>query len=251
MTTQSQLDVASTPHADRAIATMTMAFSNDPIVRWVFREASTYLTYWPPLVEAFGGRAFSTGTADSIADCGGVALAPARRPTGRRDDGRARGRGRSGRRPGRDLRLPGPDGRVPPQRIALVSAAHGRRCDKAALRLRLSAAAPCARALRPGSAARLSRGDEPAEQGALRAPRLRSVRCDSDWQLSADVADAAHGSIGVIVGVLGPAAASRRTPLPRCCAAVAQSCSGKAAVRPPKGTPAHPCATTSGRTACA
>ena len=74
MTTQSQLDVASTTHADRAIATMTMAFSNDPIVRWVFREASTYLTYWPPLVEAFGGRAFSTGTADSIADCGGVAL---------------------------------------------------------------------------------------------------------------------------------------------------------------------------------
>lgn len=74
MTTQSQLDVASTTHADRAIATMTMAFSNDPIVRWVFREASTYLTYWPPLVKAFGGRAFSKGTADSLADCGGVAL---------------------------------------------------------------------------------------------------------------------------------------------------------------------------------
>lgn len=37
-------------------------------------EARGYLTYWPPLVKAFGGAAFARGTADSIDDCSGVAL---------------------------------------------------------------------------------------------------------------------------------------------------------------------------------
>jgi GNAT superfamily N-acetyltransferase len=40
----------------------------------VFRDASTYLSYWPRVVKAFGGAAFAEGTADSIDDCGGVAL---------------------------------------------------------------------------------------------------------------------------------------------------------------------------------
>jgi len=51
-----------------------MAFSNDPVVRWVFRDADRYLTYWPRFVKVFGGGAFAKGTADSIDDCGGVAL---------------------------------------------------------------------------------------------------------------------------------------------------------------------------------
>ena len=39
-----------------------------------FRDANQYLTFWPPLVKAFAGGAFAKGTADSIDDCGGVAL---------------------------------------------------------------------------------------------------------------------------------------------------------------------------------
>ena len=56
------------------MATMTMAFSNDPVTRWVLRDAHQYLTYWPQFVKAFGGGAFANGTADATDDHGGVAL---------------------------------------------------------------------------------------------------------------------------------------------------------------------------------
>jgi ribosomal protein S18 acetylase RimI-like enzyme len=71
---QQQMDVSPTTDEDRAIATITMAFGNDPVTRWVFRDANVYLTYWPRVTKAFGGAAFASGTADSIDDCGGVAL---------------------------------------------------------------------------------------------------------------------------------------------------------------------------------
>jgi GNAT superfamily N-acetyltransferase len=65
-----------TPAADEAgaVATITMAFGSDPAVRWLFPDANDYLTYWPPFVRAFAGGAFGSGTADSVDDCGGVAL---------------------------------------------------------------------------------------------------------------------------------------------------------------------------------
>jgi GNAT superfamily N-acetyltransferase len=59
---------------DRAIATLTIAFSSDPVARWVFPDAGRYLTYWPRFVRALVGNAVSAGTADSIDDCGGVAM---------------------------------------------------------------------------------------------------------------------------------------------------------------------------------
>lgn len=74
MTTQQQMQVAPSADEDRAIATITTAFSNDPVVRWVFRDADRYLTYWPRFIKAFCGGAFAKGTADSIDDYGGVAL---------------------------------------------------------------------------------------------------------------------------------------------------------------------------------
>ena len=74
MATQQQMNVSPTAKEDRAIATITMAFTNDPIARWAFRDANVFLTYFPPLAKAFGGAAFANGTADSIDECGGVAL---------------------------------------------------------------------------------------------------------------------------------------------------------------------------------
>ena len=74
MATQQQIDVSPATDEDRAIATITMAFTNDPVARWVFRDANVYLTYCPGFVKAFGGAAFAKGSADSIDDCGGVAL---------------------------------------------------------------------------------------------------------------------------------------------------------------------------------
>ena len=71
---ESQAAVSSTTEEDRAIATLTTAFANDAVTRWVLRDAHLYLTYWPLLIRAFAGAAFEGGTADSIDDHGGVAL---------------------------------------------------------------------------------------------------------------------------------------------------------------------------------
>jgi GNAT superfamily N-acetyltransferase len=70
----SQLTVSSTAEEDRAIATLTTAFADDAVTRWVLRDAHLYLTYWPRLIQAFAGASFAGGTADSIDDLGGVAL---------------------------------------------------------------------------------------------------------------------------------------------------------------------------------
>jgi ribosomal protein S18 acetylase RimI-like enzyme len=66
--------ISPTTDEDRAIATLTMAFADDAVTRWVLRDPLLYLTYWPPLVKAFGGAAFAGGTADSIDDSSGIAL---------------------------------------------------------------------------------------------------------------------------------------------------------------------------------
>ena len=74
MTAQEASDVTPTTDEDRAIATLTIAFSSDPVARWFLPDAARYLTYWPPFVRAFAGSAFAADSADSIGDCGGVAL---------------------------------------------------------------------------------------------------------------------------------------------------------------------------------
>src|SRR5262245_47847274 len=66
--------VAPTTDEARAIATLTTAFANDAVTRWVLRDSHLYLTYWPRLIMAFAGAAFAGGTADAIDDLGGVAL---------------------------------------------------------------------------------------------------------------------------------------------------------------------------------
>jgi GNAT superfamily N-acetyltransferase len=59
---------------ERAIATLTLAFVNDPVVRWVYPDAEQYIRSWPIFVDAFGGRAFESGTADGVEDFTGIAL---------------------------------------------------------------------------------------------------------------------------------------------------------------------------------
>jgi GNAT superfamily N-acetyltransferase len=68
MATDQQMTVSSTTDEAWAIATITIAFSNDPVARWFLRDPARYLTYWPPVVKAFGGAAFAEGTADSVDD---------------------------------------------------------------------------------------------------------------------------------------------------------------------------------------
>lgn len=74
MTTERPASVSPATDEERAIATITMAFSNDPVVRWVLRDAHPYLTFWPPFVRAFAGAAFARGTAHTVGGYGGVAM---------------------------------------------------------------------------------------------------------------------------------------------------------------------------------
>ena len=72
--TAQQTAVTSTLDRDRAIATLTMAFSTDPIGRWVWRDAQQYLKYFSPFVEAFAGSAFDHDAAHCTEGFSGVAL---------------------------------------------------------------------------------------------------------------------------------------------------------------------------------
>jgi GNAT superfamily N-acetyltransferase len=68
------VEVIRTADRQRAIASLTLAFASDPVMRWAWRDAHRYATYWPRLADAFGGRAFDDDTAYGLEDCSAVAL---------------------------------------------------------------------------------------------------------------------------------------------------------------------------------
>lgn len=59
---------------DRAISTMVMAFSADPICRWIWPDSHQYLSAFPEFVRRFGGEAFRHDTAFNVGDVFGVAM---------------------------------------------------------------------------------------------------------------------------------------------------------------------------------
>jgi len=59
---------------ERAVAVITLAFSADPVTRWTYPEPAQYLALFPVLVRAFGGGAFSEGTARHVENYAGAAL---------------------------------------------------------------------------------------------------------------------------------------------------------------------------------
>lgn len=60
--------------AARATSVQTMAFSADPVMRWLWPEPDAYLRHFPTFVRGFGGRAFEHDTAHVTADFMGGAL---------------------------------------------------------------------------------------------------------------------------------------------------------------------------------
>ena len=58
----------------RATSIQLMAFSADPIMRWLWPEPHAYVRHFPGLVRGFGGRAFEKGTAHATEDFHGGAL---------------------------------------------------------------------------------------------------------------------------------------------------------------------------------
>jgi ribosomal protein S18 acetylase RimI-like enzyme len=66
-------DVAASEQ-EKAIATVAIAFANDPMMRWTFPNPVTFFEVALPLMRAFGGSAFTHNCADQVADCAAVAL---------------------------------------------------------------------------------------------------------------------------------------------------------------------------------
>ena len=83
-----QGQVAHTSERERAIATVVAAFITDPVTRWVYPDAHQYMSSFPRIVEAFGGRAFDHGSAHAVTELTAVALWL---PPGVEPDGEAMG----------------------------------------------------------------------------------------------------------------------------------------------------------------
>jgi ribosomal protein S18 acetylase RimI-like enzyme len=73
-TTTSTATVTAPADAERAIAVIVLAFSADPAARWTYPDARSYLTHFPAIVRAFGGKAFAHGTGCHASAFAGAAL---------------------------------------------------------------------------------------------------------------------------------------------------------------------------------
>jgi ribosomal protein S18 acetylase RimI-like enzyme len=60
--------------AERAVAVIVLAFSTDPTARWSYPDPQQYLTHFPAIVRAFGGKAFARGTGYQVSGFAGAAL---------------------------------------------------------------------------------------------------------------------------------------------------------------------------------
>ena len=69
-----QVRKAEAAELDKVLHTVTLAFSADPLMRWIFPPAPAYLDSWPGLVRAYCGSAVAAGTSWITADHGGAAL---------------------------------------------------------------------------------------------------------------------------------------------------------------------------------
>jgi GNAT superfamily N-acetyltransferase len=72
--TTATVEVIQAAERQRGVASLTLAFATDPVMRWAWPAANQYATYWPRFAEAFGGQAFDDGTAYGLEDCRAVAL---------------------------------------------------------------------------------------------------------------------------------------------------------------------------------
>ena len=66
--------IATQEDEERIAATMTLAFSTDPLVRWALPEAHQHIDGFLPFVGAFAGKAYDHESAYVIGDFSGAAL---------------------------------------------------------------------------------------------------------------------------------------------------------------------------------
>jgi len=72
--TAASVEVIEVANRRRGVASLTLAFVADPVMRWAWPDPYRYATYWPQFAEAFGGRAFDHGTAHGLEEYLAVAL---------------------------------------------------------------------------------------------------------------------------------------------------------------------------------
>ena len=68
------IKTATAADAYPAIAVVTLAFSADPAARWTWSDPQQYLRHFPSFVQAFGGNAFTHGSAYYVDGYAGAAL---------------------------------------------------------------------------------------------------------------------------------------------------------------------------------
>lgn len=61
-------------HEASVIATVTSAFSTDPVARWIYPKAADYYRWFPGFIRAFAGRAIEDGSVLFTSNYSGVAL---------------------------------------------------------------------------------------------------------------------------------------------------------------------------------
>lgn len=66
--------VETVSHESSMVATITMAFSSDPIARWVYPKAADYYRWFPAFIRAFAGCSIDDRTAIATTNYSGVAL---------------------------------------------------------------------------------------------------------------------------------------------------------------------------------
>ena len=72
--TEQHVEVAVPGDHERAIATLELAFSSDPVMRWFWPDPVVYRSTFARFADALGGRAFGCGTAHLLDDARAVAL---------------------------------------------------------------------------------------------------------------------------------------------------------------------------------
>lgn len=68
------INISTDVENSRAIDSIVLGFSADPILRWLYPEPQKYLTNCPKLVQNFGGGAFKHSSAYQIQNYAGAAL---------------------------------------------------------------------------------------------------------------------------------------------------------------------------------
>jgi len=73
-TTTSTVTVTTPAQVEQAVAVIVLAFGTDPAARWTYPDPGQYLTHFPAVVRAFGGKAFAHGTGHHVGGFTGAAL---------------------------------------------------------------------------------------------------------------------------------------------------------------------------------